>query len=189
MSDARHPWSETLEGLHAQAWHRLVRGVHDRHAPARHPTLATVGLDGWPQARTVVLRKADRASARLEIHTHLGSAKVAQLQALPRAALHVWDNASRLQMRLQANVTVSSGPEVADTWTRVPDRSRTAYSQGQAPGSPLATALAYDTTPDAAMFTVLYLYVCTIDLLHLGSVHRRAQFSREGGWAGCWVVP
>ena len=52
-----HPWSEQLDTLHTHAWHRLIRGVHDRHAPARHPTLATVSPDGMPQARTAVLRE------------------------------------------------------------------------------------------------------------------------------------
>jgi hypothetical protein len=32
-----HPWASALDTLFAHAWHRLVRGVHDRHAPARQP--------------------------------------------------------------------------------------------------------------------------------------------------------
>lgn len=47
-----------------------MRGVDDRHAPARHPTLATVNSEGKPQARTVVLRAADQRSATLDIHTY-----------------------------------------------------------------------------------------------------------------------
>ncbi|MGY6410125.1 MAG: hypothetical protein ACXIUV_03735 [Alkalilacustris sp.] len=83
------PWAATLPTLHAEAWARLVRGVHDRRAAARHPTLATVAADGAPQLRTVVLRAADRAQARLHVHTDLRSAKVGDLRAEPRAAVHV----------------------------------------------------------------------------------------------------
>jgi hypothetical protein len=64
-----HTWAQMLGTLYTQAWHRLVRGVHDRHAPARHPTLATVTPDGWPQARTVVLRAADHAQHTLDAGT------------------------------------------------------------------------------------------------------------------------
>ena len=50
MTDDRHPWATDLAQLQAQIWTRLVRGVHDLHAPARHPTLATVAQDGNPHA-------------------------------------------------------------------------------------------------------------------------------------------
>ena len=86
MNADPHPWARELGTLYDPAWHRVIRGVRDRHAPARHPTLATVSSEGLPQARTVVLRKADRTSGRLEIHTNLFSAKVAELKAMPDAA-------------------------------------------------------------------------------------------------------
>ena len=122
--EAYERWACELDSLFAHAWQRLTRGVHDRHAPARHPTLATVSPEGWPQARTVVLRGADKARSCIEIHTHLHSPKIDDLRAEPRAAVHVWDNGSRLQMRLQAQVEIISGPEAAQAWARVPDASR-----------------------------------------------------------------
>ena len=125
MNADPHPWARELGTLYDHAWHRVIRGVRDRHAPARHPTLATVSSEGLPQARTVVLRKADRTSGRLEIHTNLFSPKVVELKA----------------------------------------------------------------TPDAAPFAVVHLHIRLMDLLHLGSQHRRAQFVREGGWVGHWVAP
>ncbi|MFP3387127.1 pyridoxamine 5'-phosphate oxidase family protein, partial [Tritonibacter sp. SIMBA_163] len=54
----------------------MIRGVHDRHAPARHPTLATVSPAGMPQARTVVLRGADKQAATLTLYTDVHSDKV-----------------------------------------------------------------------------------------------------------------
>ncbi len=189
MSLDLHSWSNELGTLYDHAWQRLVRGVHDRHAPARHPTLATVSPDGLPKARTVVLRAADKSLGRLEIHTNLHSSKIADLMARPLAALHVWDNGSRLQIRVEADVEIASGADVAHTWARVPDRSRTAYSSSHTPGHPIPSALAYDNAPDPSVFAVLHLNIRSLDLLHLGSDHRRAQFTRENGWAGQWLVP
>ena len=114
---------ETLD----KVWRLLGRGVADRHAAERHPTLANVGLDGAPQLRTVVLRSADRAAALLTVHTDNKSAKVAQLQADPRCALHVWNSKQKLQIRIKAEAALLTGASVADVWDRVPASSRTAF--------------------------------------------------------------
>lgn len=182
-------WAVDLGELHAQVWTRLVRGVHDRHAPARHPTLATVRADGLPQARTVVLRAADREAATLDIHTDLHSAKVAELRENPWAALHVWDASAHLQTRIEAEVAILSGADVAGIWDRVPAPSRSAYGSTPAPGQPIPNALAHDKQPDPAAFAVLRLSVRAIDALHLGPRHRRARFERGDGWAGQWLAP
>ncbi|SEN95288.1 Pyridoxamine 5'-phosphate oxidase [Pseudorhodobacter antarcticus] len=184
-----HAWAAELDTLRAQVWARLVRGVGDRHAPARHPTFATVTTDGWPDLRTVVLRGADPVAGMLEVHTDLRSAKVAALRAHPRAGVHVWDASAHLQSRLSVEVAVLTGPEVADIWARVPDPSRQSYGTTPAPGVPIAAALAYLKTPDAASFAVLRCRVVAIDAVHLGPDHRRARFEVGDGWAGQWLAP
>jgi pyridoxamine 5'-phosphate oxidase len=189
MSMHPHPWVQQLDTMYDHAWKRLVRGVHDRQAPARHPTLATVSPEGLPKARTVVLRAADPLQGRLEIHTNLHSSKIADLMATPVAALHVWDSGSRLQIRVEADVKIASGADVAARWARVPAQSRTAYSSSHWPGHAIADALAYDNQPDPAVFAVVYLDVRTLDLLHLGVHHRRARFQREDHWVGQWLAP
>jgi pyridoxamine 5'-phosphate oxidase len=183
-----HPWAHAIDSLREQAWQRLIRGVHDRHAPARHPTLATVSPDGMPSVRTVVLRGADPHSAKLDIHTHLHSAKITDLRSRPVAALHVWDSGQTLQIRLQAHVEMLTGPQAAAAWVRVPESARTAYN-AQAPGTPIAEALAYDRHPDPAAFVVLHLHIQTMDLLYLGAPHRRALYTRSDLWKGQWVAP
>ena len=189
MSADPHPWAAELASLHAQVWARLLRGVHDRHAPARHPTLATVTPAGMPQARTVVLRAADMAAGSLDIHTDLHSAKVAQVRATPFAALHIWDSAAHLQLRLEAEVAILTGAEVAHIWARVPAPSRLAYGSTPATGQPIAHSLAYRKTPDPASFAVLRLNIGAMDVVHLGPDHRRARFMRADGWAGEWLAP
>ena len=183
-----HPWAAAVDTLYDHVWQRLIRGVHDRHAPARHPTLATVSPDGVPKARTVVLRSADKASSRLEIHAHLHSSKITDLKERPVAAVHVWDSGQKLQIRLEANAEIVTGPLAAAAWAKVPEGSRTAYSV-QVPGSPIEDALANDRQPDPEAFTVVYLHVQSMDILHLGLDHRRAVFRRSDGWVGQWVAP
>jgi pyridoxamine 5'-phosphate oxidase len=94
-----------------------------------------------------------------------------------------------LQIRLQADVEILQGAQVASTWSAVPELSRAAYSRSPLPGQAIAKALDYAPQPDVAVFAVLRLNIQTMDLLHLGPDHRRARFSRASGWAGQWVAP
>lgn len=180
---------ESLSAFHALAWTRLARGVADRHAAARHPTLATVRPDGAPDLRTAVLRAADPQAATLDIHTDLRSPKAAQIAADPRVALHVWDERARLQVRIAASAAILTGDDVAEQWSRVPAASRMSYGSDPAPGMPIPAALDYRPGGDPAAFAVMRLSVVRMDLLHLGPQHRRAAFSRSDGWAGCWLAP
>lgn len=184
-----HPWAAELDSLRAQVWARLLRGVGDRNAPARHPTLATVSPEGWPRSRTVVLRAVNVAAGTFDIHTDLRSFKVAQLRANPRVALHVWDASAHLQTRAKALADILMGDAVAEAWAKVPDPSRQAYGTNPAPGTPIPSALAYDKQPDPACFAVLRCVVQAVDVVHLGPVHRRARFERADGWAGQWLSP
>lgn len=183
------PWATALDPLLAQVWTRLVRGVGDRRAAARHPTLATVSQTGWPEVRTVVLRAADPVAGTLDVHTDLQSAKVAALRANPRAALHVWDATAHLQTRAEVMVEILTGAAVAAIWARVPDPSRQSYGTRPAPGTPIADALAYAKPADAASFAVLRCAVQAFDVVHLGPHHRRARFERSDSWTGHWLAP
>lgn len=184
-----HPWAAELPDLYAQVWLRLVRGVRDRRAPSRNPTLATVTPDGKPQARTVVLRAADRGVGTLDIHTDLQSSKVADLRAAPFAALHVWDVSTHLQIRIEARVNILTGQDAAILWAGVPEASRLSYGSQPAPGQPIAQSLDYKRHPNSVRFAVLRLTVQSIDALHLGPDHRRARFDRDTDWAGTWLAP
>ena len=53
-----HPLNLTEFEIRERVWVELERAVHDRHHEWRTPALATVGKDGSPNARTVVLRHA-----------------------------------------------------------------------------------------------------------------------------------
>ena len=184
-----HPWAAELPLLLAQVWARLVRGVHDARAPARHPSLATLSPSGAVQIRTVVLRGVDPQAGHVDIYTDIASAKVADLRAHPQAGLHIWDNSAHLQTRLQAEVEIVTGSALADVWARMPPLAQQNYGVVPAPGVPIAGSLEYSKTPDFSRFALLRAHVSQIDALHLGPVHRRAEFSRAAHWAGVWLSP
>lgn len=182
-------WFETLEGLHVQMWDTLVQGLVDTKHPARYPTFATMSPNHWPEARTVVLRGSDTEAATVAVHTDLHSDKISSLQANPKAALHIWDAAQALQIRLQVEVTIKSGSEVQGVWDRTPDHSQQSYGIKPPPGRPIENALDYVKTPDPATFAILHCELMHIDLVHLGDDHRRAAYSRVRNWQGQWLSP
>lgn len=182
-------WFETTQGLWTRLWAMLEQGVADAEHPARRPTFATISPDGWPEARTVVLRTADKQAAQVCVHTDLYSDKVKSLQGTPRAALHVWVPQQNLQIRLQATVAMQSGDATRALWDKIPDHAQQSYGVTPPPGAPIKDALDYVKAPDPETFAVLVCSVTDIDVVHLGDDHRRASFSRGRHWQGQWLSP
>lgn len=182
-------WFETADGILGRVWGTLGRGVADAKHPARRPTFATVSTDGWPEARTVVLRTADREAGLVTVHTDLYSDKIKSLQASPRAALHIWDAKQDLQIRLQAEVVIDTGAATRVLWDKIPDHAQQSYGVTPPPGTPIKAALDYVKDPDPDTFAVLQCTVTTIDAVHLGTDHRRVSFLRVGHWHGQWLSP
>lgn len=189
MAHDPHPWASSLVELYTQVWTRLARGVADRRALARHPTLSTVSPDGKPKSRTVVLRASSSLLHTLDIHTDLRSSKIRDLKTTPFAALHIWDNAARLQIRLEAKVAILQGADVASIWASLPEHTQSSYGIMPAPGQQITSSLAYNETSVSDHYGVLRLGVETIEVLHLGSDHRRASFGLGDDWVGKWLVP
>ncbi|MEO1796104.1 MAG: pyridoxamine 5'-phosphate oxidase family protein [Pseudomonadota bacterium] len=180
-------WHETLPGVLNRAWDLLIRGANDPKHPARTPTFATMSDDG-PQARTLILREVDRAAGTATLFTDSATAKVRELSSEPRAALHIWDKGSQLQLRLSVRVEMSKGePEI---WARMPEGAREVYGVEPAPGTPIDGPEAFDRTPNAEKFLRLTLHISRLELVALGlPIHRRAEFLRSDNWAGRWLAP
>jgi pyridoxamine 5'-phosphate oxidase len=182
-------WFETTQGTWDRLWSVLGRGVADAKHPARRPTFATVAPDGWPEARTVVLRSADASNAEVTVHTDLFSDKMKSLAAHPRAALHIWVPQQDLQIRLQAEVTVQSGGATRALWDRIPDHAQQSYGVTPPPGTPIDQALDYVKKPDPATFAILTCKIMAVDAVHLGQDHRRINYTRARHWHGQWLSP
>lgn len=192
-----------LPDILAHAWSLLVRGGADRKSPVHTPVIASVDGDGLPQARVMVLRKADPASATLRLHTDARSPKVAQLDGKPVAVL-AYHPAEQVQLRLAGTARVLTEGEAVDgIWNQSTLFARRCYLAEAAPGTPLPGPSSglpawiegqqptpAQIIPARANFATLWIEVRRIDWLHLAnSGHRRAVFRAEDGWAGAWVAP
>jgi hypothetical protein len=183
-------WFQNLTSTLDETWSHLSRGIADRRAPARHPTLATVGRDGGAEARTVVLRSADRSTDTLEAFTDTATSKLEEIRSAPRVTLHIWQPRVRLQIRLRAAATIVTGSAVAEVWTTLSTASRRDYGRQPAPGTPIDTPEDHRTSGEAGRFAVLRFTLAEIETLHLGrEQHYRALFRRADGWSGTWLAP
>ncbi|MGR3483786.1 MAG: pyridoxamine 5'-phosphate oxidase family protein [Paracoccaceae bacterium] len=182
---------EDLAAFHACAWDVLARGAADRRSGARLVSLATL-QGGAPVQRTLALRAARRDVQQVDLHTDARSAKVAQIDADPRASVLAWDADAQLQVRLTG--TLSHRPASQPEWDAVPGPSREAYGHHPAPGTPIDRHDAWTVAPDRALHAVLTLTVTAMDVVDLHEPHRRALFTR-GGTARrspvrmTWLVP
>lgn len=187
MSDA---WKTSLPGHLETAWRLLAEGVADPGTPARRPVLASIGQDGAPQARTVVLRRADASTALVEVHTDSQSTKIGELRRDPRVALHIWHPGAEVQLRLSGRVVILTGAAARAYWPDVPDGSRSSYGVSPAPGTRLPGPYAYVRSANPERFAVLRCELDRIETVHLGApIHSRGVFRRRDGWAGEWRAP
>ena len=142
-----------------------------------------------PQSRTGVLRAADSAASRLEVHTDRATPKIAELQHQPIAALHIWLPDANLQIRMTTQDDILPGDDVEGRWQQVPVSSRVSYGTEPVPGTPIAHVFDYKNTSARDRFAVLSCTVIQMDLVHLGPQHRRALFAAQDGWIGTWCAP
>ena len=181
-------WFETPEGTERRVWQTLGRGLADRRAPARHPVLATRGVEAGAEARVVVLRGVDAEARLLKVHTDVRSGKITELRADPACALLIWDAKANLQIRLRALAEVIVGD--AAIWARIPPGAQRVYGGSPTPGARLGDPQNHE--PDAILeaFARIVLEVQEIETLHLGpDLHRRARFERSSDWTGTWLAP
>ena len=173
--------------LRKRLWQELLRATVDRHHDWRTPVLATIGLDGLVQARTVVLREVRRASDQLLIYTDSRSPKVAELLAHPMASVLCWSPRLHWQLRLQMRFSVSRNDGEANAaWERVRQSpSASDYLAARAPGQRLAETP--EPELDAPQLAVLRGEVLSMDWLELSRAgHRRAKLDAQRVE---WLVP
>ena len=160
---------------------------------ARRPigTLATIGAEGAPQQRSLMLRAADEAAGTIAMFTDLRTPKMAELRADPRASLLVYLADRQLQLRLSGHITPTQGDALASIWAKLPPEARGNYGVTPAPGTPIEQAHAYARDTDQPQnFAQLTFTAATLEATALAtSPHARALFKRADDWRGEWIAP
>jgi hypothetical protein len=201
MSD---PATESLTHTYDRLWSCLESGVGEQRSPFKMLQAATLGLDGAPKVRTIVLRQVSRADRLLAFHTDARSEKVAELRRDPRIAIVANDLDSLVQIRAEGVASICEDEaQRRAIWQSSRPHTLLLYRAPLRPGTPIespeeariATGQRIDTASAAddgyQNFCVLHVRVTRIDWLELArSGHRRAIFDvNDDGYEGRWVAP
>lgn len=196
---------DTLDAVLADIWMRLVRGGADRRSAFHTPVVASLGADGVPQQRVMVLRKCVEADATMRFHTDLRSAKVSEIGTRARVSVLGYDAAAKIQIRASGLAVVMSAGEAADAaWSASSPSSRRCYLTRYAPGSvadkPISGLPASlesrvpersETEAGRINFAVLTVTLDQLEWLYLAhDGHVRARFAQaDSVWRGEWLIP
>lgn len=191
----------------AKAWDLIEPGASKRTSPAHTPVVGTIGGDGVPQLRIMVLREADRANRRLRFHTDVRSTKIHEIASNGKASVLMYDAAEKLQLRLSGEARVQNdATDVDDAWSSSTTFARRCYMAERPPATPSPNPTSglpnwiEGRQPDElqlldarANFAVLWFEIHSIEWLYLANQgHRRARWDWHDGtqsWHGSWLVP
>jgi hypothetical protein len=177
LSNASRTWAKVA------AW--LTAGVSSPRHPFHWPSVATVGADGFPESRVVVLRQFDPAEREVVFHTDERSPKVADLRRDPRCGFLLYDPDQRVQVRLRTTVALHHADESARReFDALPPHTRASYAALTPPGAEMPPDAPFDYPPrppvDEVMafenFVAVVCLIRDVDVLELHEHgHRRAK--------------
>ncbi len=184
------------------AWACMKAGAAPGKSRFSMVQLATIGSDGAPRARTVVIRSVDTTTRELAFHTDRRSPKIKELTADPRVNIIGYDMEAGQQVRIEGTARMHIGDsEALAAWGDSRADSRVCYQADHAPGVALDdprlgdVKVVADPTGDQKIgfqhFCRVVIQVTKIDWLNLATQgHRRAIHVWEGdAWSSFWVAP
>ena len=201
MSAPIPSYYDDLDASLAHAFGLITRGVPDRRSPFHHPVVATLGLDGRPRLRTVILRGFDFAKRELRFHTDRRAQKVQEITADPRVSMMGYDAGAKIQLRIEGRAVLHTDDAVADAaWEAAKLFSRQCYGVAPAPGTPLSAGADFvlpetteeGTAPGRAHFTAVVVRMDSLEWLYLAAQgHRRAHYAWDanGSFSSNWLAP
>jgi pyridoxamine 5'-phosphate oxidase len=194
-----------LDDFHDAAWSALSESEGTNEAALRVLALSTLGRDGAPQSRSVILRAVDVAPRACLFHTDIRSEKWHELSAFERVSVLGYDGHRRLQIRLTGRALLS-GPGTAlqaEHWRGLSPWTRTTYCGGP-PGiaddavrevtfEPDQTPTEAQTSVGEGRFGVVSVTAKGMDVFeHRRGNLRRARFCYDETGvrvSGQWVLP
>jgi len=189
-----------LAQVQAAAFDMLQSGATDRRSAFHTPVFTSLGLDGRPLSRVIVLRSCEPLQRSLRFHTDWRSSKAEQIRHDPRVSFAFYDPAAKVQIRCEGQAVLHHQDDVAaKAWEMSQRMSRMCYGTAPAPGQVIARpddfALPADDNTIAAgeqHFCAVVTQVTTLEWLWLGhGGHRRARFIWDGNGQAeaVWLVP
>lgn len=156
--------------------------------------IATIGRNGGPRARSVILRDFARSPERLGFATHASSAKVAEIRSNSAVAATCYDRKRSLQLRFEGTAEIiADDAERWRAWQLLAPHSRQQYVSLATPGRELTT---HDPCEDDVSTAFQRFAWISVQLRHLEWLdlstdpHTRWQFELiNNGWSGQRVIP
>lgn len=188
---------KTLDDLGPLIWRALERAACEMGHPWRTPVLGTV-TDGECVLRTVVLRAANAESRHLICFTDARAAKVSHIRNNPRVQFLFYDEADKVQIRVEGRATIQHRNDLAQKyWDALPDQQRGQYVSHCAPGTKLvlADAASGAKAPDLARgfenFAVVETAASLVDFFQITPAgNRRAELRWAAGECeALWLAP
>lgn len=198
---------DNLEASLAKARSLIDIGARDRRQPSHHPVVASIGSDGTPRQRVMILRALDWQNRRLRFHTDYRTTKVEEYSDNAAASVLVYEPDAKIQLRLTGTANILNQGQAVDTaWAEATLFARRCYLANQRPGAvserPISGLPEWvegrapsdeELAPARENFAILFFEFHQIEWLYLAnSGHRRARWnwnSASSSWEGCWLVP
>ena len=188
----------SLETAFTDVHDQLKRAGVDNNHKFRFFSVATLNRDeeAIPQSRMVVLRSfSDDWS--FEFYTDYRSSKVNEIESHPVISALFWDPSKRVQVRIEANVTLHNRDDVAqERWKDVQGDARKAYTSLQAPGTPVDAPGEAHQWPESLSSDHFCVAVCRtseIKALQISGMEHIAFKARRGSandeWVKSWIAP
>ena len=193
-----------LDELDEFVWKLFLAATTEGGHPFASGVFATVSQQNGhaaAQARTVILRQANRLNTSLDFYTDARSPKVTQL-ANAGVSWLFYDRESKIQIRATGYAQILDGDEATEAWKTIPLASRDAYLSISAPSNtisgqdartpPANTQFSQtDTEKGRDNFRIVRTIANEVELLFLrdrGHIRARLNYS-EGQCDANWLIP
>lgn len=183
-------WRGSLVGFLGRAWTEIEDQSTPRSGTPGLITLASIGGDGHPEMRTVVLRRVCQSAGTVETFTDSETPKVFEINNNSKVSVLIWQPVSGLQIRLSGDCEVLRGDQVFGEWADIPKVARKNYGVTPVPGTKIARPDEYERIPQPSRLANLRITISRLDVVHLAKPYDiRAVYQRKDDWAGQWLSP
>lgn len=178
-----------------------IWSAFDKATKSRSPLnllqFASIGVDGAPQVRTVVLRRYDGEAATLSFTTDVRSQKIAEIRADPRVSFLGYDSEASIQYRASGTaIVVTDETEKLTVWHSLKGPTREMFNAPVAPSTVIngpadGQSVALEEREAFQHFALVTVTVTRLERLKLTSApHERVAFDRVADqWKQQWLAP